>query len=144
VAVTCTNVLSRAGVSEPKLISLRNAARITPSDGQGGNNLFGGVRVRGIPDYLCRVRGTLSREPDGTTSCFHSESWSTTCGPRVVDPRHAGGMHAGDLSCDTITDRPDGSDLTSKLASRSRTVNLCGPAVVQIRFSVPKMLLNDV
>jgi hypothetical protein len=46
VAVTCTDVLSRAGVSEPKLISLRNAARITPSDGQGGNNLFGGVPGR--------------------------------------------------------------------------------------------------
>jgi hypothetical protein len=44
VAVTCTHVLSRAGVSEPNLISLRNATRITPSDGQGGNNLFRGVK----------------------------------------------------------------------------------------------------
>jgi hypothetical protein len=44
VAVICTDVLSRAGVSEPVLISLRNATRITPSDGQGGNNLFGGVK----------------------------------------------------------------------------------------------------
>ena len=43
-AVTCTDVLSRAGVSEPILISSRNATRITPIDGQGGNNLFGGVK----------------------------------------------------------------------------------------------------
>ncbi len=44
VAVACTDVLSRAGVSEAILISLRNATRITPSDGRGGNNLFRGVK----------------------------------------------------------------------------------------------------
>ena len=55
VAVTCTDVLSRAGVSEPVLISLRNATRITPIDGQGGNNLFGGVKYGGPIDWVWRM-----------------------------------------------------------------------------------------
>jgi hypothetical protein len=76
VAVTCTNVLSRAGVSEPKLISLRNAARITPSDGQGGNNLFGGVKCSRVINATWGMGGQhgLTRR-DSMRCCDLSTCW---------------------------------------------------------------------
>jgi hypothetical protein len=73
VPVTCTDVLSRAGVSKPILISLRNATRSTPSEGQGGNDLFGGVKCPRVVNAYPPLRSRLGINHGTQRLCMNDD-----------------------------------------------------------------------